>query len=197
MDKFRSHSQTGIFHILFSHTLFSPIFSLPILLSLWFLSPAVAAYYQWKDDGGVVHLTNDPAGIPEKYRGRAKEVPFPDRTVPQEPPSSSGTAASQEVPPSRNEVDSQGHDRAWWQARVKEWKGKKEEAEQNLSDAKGRLNKLLALTSPTLARRQKETEIREEIKKYEEALQEANQMLNERLPEEARKGGALPGWLRD
>ena len=36
--------------------------------------PAVADIYRWEDEAGVLHFTDDPSSIPEKYRRRAQEI---------------------------------------------------------------------------------------------------------------------------
>ena len=96
----------------------------------------------------------------------------------------------------REDVDFDGHNREWWQARVSEWKRKKTRAKQRLANASERLN-TVPLTLPFLAREKKEREIRQKIQAYKAKAQEAEQMLNEVLPEKARKAGAPPGWLRE
>jgi len=35
---------------------------------------SLADIYRWEDDSGVVHFTDTPANIPEKYRGRKKMI---------------------------------------------------------------------------------------------------------------------------
>jgi hypothetical protein len=46
-----------------------------IALSLLALTaPALADVYRWEDEAGVLHFTDDPSSIPEKYRGRVKDI---------------------------------------------------------------------------------------------------------------------------
>jgi len=42
------------------------------LLSL--AAPSFADIYRWEDETGVIHFTDDPSGIPEKYRGKSKDI---------------------------------------------------------------------------------------------------------------------------
>jgi len=37
-------------------------------------SPSPADIFRWEDEGGGIHFTDDPSGIPEKYRGQAKDI---------------------------------------------------------------------------------------------------------------------------
>jgi len=51
-------------------------FLYPASIALLFLaltSPALADIYRWEDESGVLHFTDDPSSIPEKYRGRVRD----------------------------------------------------------------------------------------------------------------------------
>jgi len=45
-----------------------------LALSLAFVAPALADIYRWEDESGVIHFTDDPSSIPEKYRGQSREI---------------------------------------------------------------------------------------------------------------------------
>ena len=94
------------------------------------------------------------------------------------------------------DVDDQGHDREWWQKRVQEWERKKVGAQQQLARAQEEI-KAIPLIPPTPERTQKREALRLEIQTSQAQIEEAEQMLNEKLPEEARKAGTPPGWLRE
>ncbi len=42
-----------------------------------FSSGALADTYQWVDDKGIVHFTDDPDRIPARYQKRVREIPSP------------------------------------------------------------------------------------------------------------------------
>ncbi|MBI4948990.1 MAG: DUF4124 domain-containing protein [Deltaproteobacteria bacterium] len=48
----------------------------PVLIALIVLSasPALAELYQWKDSEGVVHITDRPENIPERYTGQVRVI---------------------------------------------------------------------------------------------------------------------------
>ena len=51
----------------------------PVLCILAFSAPplappASADIYRWEDEGGVVHFTDDPSAIPQKYKGKVREI---------------------------------------------------------------------------------------------------------------------------
>lgn len=91
------------------------------------------------------------------------------------------------------EVDSHGNDRKWWRERVQGWENKKAEANSKLTQAREELAKSQL---PNYIGIQKRLELNEQIEQYQNELREAEEMLNVTLPEEARKAGAPPGWLR-
>jgi hypothetical protein len=154
-------------------------------------------FYQWQDDQGVVHLTDDLQNVPERYRDRVREITLPDeKSGPSEAPPAPPTTEGQQGFQPPEETDSEGHNREWWRNRIEGWRETKAEAEQQLADARERLN-TIPLTLAEVTRAQKRREIQLEIETYEKQIQEADRMLKEVLPEEARKAGAPPGWLRE
>lgn len=156
-------------------------------------SPVLAQVYRWEDEQGVIHMTDDLQKVPEEYRERTREIILPkEKEVVSSLPKTEG---SQVITPYKD-ADLVGHDRKWWQNRVREWKQKKTEAEQQLAEARKQLNMIpLNLSFPI--RLQTKQEILQDIETYEKKVQEAEQVLSEELPEEARRAGAPPGWVRE
>lgn len=193
-----------------------PVFA----LLLAFAPGAIAAggVYQWTDGNGAVHFTDDPGKIPKKFHNSVRELRPPDQEeenapkgVPSEedmeavapveaPPAVSPKPAPESessslVAPSEA-VDFNGHNREWWRQRVQEWQAKKTDAQAKLADAQERLGKerFLNATTGNMKRIQ---DISAEVSKYERELKEAESMLTDGLPDEARRAQAPPGWLRD
>ena len=44
------------------------------LASLAFVAPSLADIYRWEDESGVIHFTDDRSTIPEKYKGKSREI---------------------------------------------------------------------------------------------------------------------------
>jgi len=92
--------------------------SLLVLLMLFQLAPpfAHAAFYQWKDASGVVHLTDNPDKIPKLYQKKTKRLDLAG------PPKPAGAAASMPQAAPRAAAPRPpapgGHDERWWRARV-------------------------------------------------------------------------------
>lgn len=146
-------------------------------------------FYQWTDEDGGVHLTDDLSKIPKNYRDAVREIPVPDEVIkpeaaPSRPPDSAAPSQSSE------DLDFQGHNRQWWRQRLQEWRGRKASAEQSLAEARDRFNLRYFNHQPL-------GDVRQEIEQYETDIREADRMLNDVIPEEARTAGAPPGWLRE
>ena len=63
------------------------------LLSLSMSTLAQAATYQWQDEQGVTHLTDNSDSIPARYLNRTKELPSAPGQVARETPAASPAAA--------------------------------------------------------------------------------------------------------
>jgi len=67
-----------------------------VLLALSAPALAQASTYQWRDDRGVTHFTDNPDSIPETYLNRARELPSvkteSKAKAPSEAPASLGSA---------------------------------------------------------------------------------------------------------
>jgi len=64
-----------------------------LMLSLLILPCANAAFYQWTDEAGVVHMTDDPDKVPKQYRDKARRLQLPDS-----PPAPAAAPAPQAAP---------------------------------------------------------------------------------------------------
>lgn len=86
-------------------------------LMLSFLLPAqlYAAFYQWTDAAGVVHMTDDADKVPQQYRGKASQIEVPD--APRAPASPPATQAAPLRPPPAKTTEPGGHGERWWRDR--------------------------------------------------------------------------------
>ena len=51
------------------------VLKIGLILVLPVASPALAQVYQWTDEKGQHHMTDDPNRVPEQYRSKAQEAP--------------------------------------------------------------------------------------------------------------------------
>ena len=149
--------------------------------------PAFAQTYRWIDEEGVINFTDDLQKIPDRYRGQLDIVILPPLSQKEEP------KVSPLLPsPPAEDTDLQGHGREWWYEKVRGWEEKRDQAMDRLE----KLNlELQALKFRNILFAE-QNRIIEEIRQVERERQEAEQMLTEVLPEEARKAGTPSGWLR-
>lgn len=82
-----------------------------LLLALCAPALASAASYQWRDDQGVTHFTDDADRVPEKYLNRAREIQSvagekkPASQQPAIPENGAPTATADAAPPAKGASD--------------------------------------------------------------------------------------------
>ena len=96
----------------------STLFFVVLLLQLY-TTPVQAAYYQWVDEAGVTHFTDDPDSIPSRYQKRAKKLALPDEPAPARAAPGARApaplAAPEDAAPGRGSFG--GHQERWWRDR--------------------------------------------------------------------------------
>ncbi len=113
-------------------------------------------------------------------------------------PSDGASAASR--PEATTKTDDDGHDEQWWKARVQPLLRRLNAATAKLEAAKARAEAIatdttragLGARTATMRRAERTAA---EIDRYAAEVANARRALED-LEEEARKAGALPGWLR-
>lgn len=162
---------------------------LAILLLFFANFLSAAEVYRWVDENGTPHFTDSPSKIPPAFRKRATIEEIGPATI-IEP------IAPFEYSDPVQQTDLNGHDQQWWRNQVRQWTEKKEEAALKLSEAEGELGKIEHGNEMITSRMAERNHLLKEIEKQQQALREAEEMIRTVLPEEARKAGAPPGWLR-
>lgn len=154
--------------------------------------------YQWTDDKGVVHITDGLGKVPKKYRDKAVKLQQPKKEgldqgqqVQQESGYPSGTDA--EV------ADAVA--KAAWQQRMRAARQRLAGAESRYQELVQRRNELLQSwggpASGHLAERIEADRIEQEMKDVQQGIDEAREDIDVVIPDEARKAGIPPGWLRE
>ncbi len=104
-------------------------------------------------------------------------------------------------------TDNNGHDRLWWKSRLERWKNKNQKAAEKYkaaSDDWNRYNGLLQGVSATGSVSNFQVTQYQDLRgaarvRMDDAQKEmdnAENMINRVIPDEARKAGAPPGWVR-
>ena len=168
---------------------------------LWLSAPNQVSFsgkiYKWVDETGNVGFTDDLLNIPEKFRNTATLES--ESAAPRQEPVS---AEKHILLPSLNELhtDGSGHDRAYWQGRVKELQDRRVELVEHKKEID---QKIEILNGPRGSGRltnrnylKLHEELLDELSRTEQDIKEIDDQLENGLPEEARKANAPPGWLR-
>jgi hypothetical protein len=171
----------------------------------WLAWPGVAAatFYQWTTPDGVIGLTDDPGRIPAQYRTTAKAYESPGVAPYSIQPEANAGQPSPSPPDSASDssmtgaVDQNGHDRAWWQARVQELKSQRTELVNQQEQAQKKFNEIQYFGRQTYGELHETQLLREQIDDMTGQIKEIDQQLTSDLPNEARQAGAPLGWVRN
>ncbi len=152
--------------------------------------------YQWTDDKGVTHITDELGKVPKKYRDKALTLES----------SKEGEAAQgqqKRASPSdyTREEEREANQKAHWQQRMREAKQRLADAEQRYRDLDQRRSELLGrwggVASGRLQEREEAERITKEMQQVQREIDNARNQVEVVIPDEARKAGAEPGWLRE
>ncbi len=181
-----------------------------ILLGLILFSSSALGQggYKWVDEKGTVHFTDDLSQVPDKYRDQISETKPQGKPVLSpsgEPPKSTGEEKKIQ-PPSESaseEKDLLGRGEDWWRATAKKWNEKLETAQKDYQKAfkEWKLKEQELESSkfkPDSLKRKLKLELNaleEKVRGCENQVEEAKNMVENVLPEQARKYGANPDWL--
>ena len=114
--------------------------SLVLLLLLPLLAwRAHAAVFEWIDDAGVVHFTDDSKNIPAKYRKKTRVLELPEAA-----PAGSGGQPQRAEPqrsPSRAAFPG-GHSEEWWRQRFAALRGEVKTLQDGLQTKQAKLVEL-------------------------------------------------------
>lgn len=179
----------------------------------WLLSvPSVHAQetYQWVDDKGTVHFTDNISQVPEKYQDQVKKKKTPKESAPAPSPSSSPSPSirppQSKAPPEPDveKKDILGRGEDWWRDKAMEWKQKLIKAQKDYEAAQTALKaKDKELEDAKFKPKSFQRKLQDELKVLEEKanaqktqVDEAKNMLENVLPKQAEEYRADPSWVR-
>ncbi len=155
--------------------------------------------YEWKDDTGAVHITDNLGSVPEKYRETVKKTT--GRPGTESKGAEQGTKINPAAPSEKSAGENDEAKKAEWRQRLVDWKGRMADAEkryQKLNEERTQLlsgwNTRAYVPPENMARVE---QIEKEMETTKKAIDDARNMINVVIPEEARKAGIPPGWLRE
>lgn len=155
-------------------------------------------FYQWTDEKGVVHITDGLGKVPKKYRDKAVKLETSKDESAVEDQQPQETINSPHV--TEEEIREQDR-KALWQGRMKDAKKKLAELKQRYQELDQKRNELLMSwggpASGRLGDRVQAEQIAEKMKEVQKEIDAAQNEIEEVIPDEARKAGVPPGWLRE
>jgi len=155
--------------------------------------------YQWTDDQGVVHITDRLGEVPDQFRAKARVVEGSHKSEAAQEPAIQKNAEPLITP--QNEEDADEARKALWQNRIHEWKARLADAERSYRELdQQRTELLMSWGGPAygpIENKVKADQIEQQMKEVQKQIDEARNMLDVVIPEEARKEGIPPGWLRE
>jgi chromosome segregation ATPase len=152
--------------------------------------------YEWTDSKGGVHITDQPGTIPERYRSTVHQVEAPPgektESIEQRSAPDSGISDNAE-----NEADL----KETWQQRMRRAKRHLSDLEQQYQELDQKRNEALGrwggVASGRLEDREEAERIGLEMKHLQQEISDARNQIEVVIPDEARKAGIPPGWLRE
>jgi hypothetical protein len=175
-----------------------------LCLLLWASAGAAdveTTIFRWKDDQGMVHVTDSMDKVPEQYRSQVNQH---DTSRPAEA-GGSQQATQPAAQPGGNASTGAGDEgqKTAWQQQLRV-------AKQKLADAEGRQRSLAqrkaqlasqwgsagaALPPQNVVDEMKQIDA--DMKRAEQEMTEARRTIDVEIPDAARKAGVPPGWLRE
>ncbi len=154
--------------------------------------------YQWTDEKGVVHISDSLDKVPEKFRENAKKL--------ESAPGTSGVESQRRpgymtAPSGYSEEEREADRKEEWQERMKAAKQKLANAEQRYTELEQKRDQLLRSwggpASGHLEGREEADRIDQEMKQVQQEINDARNQIEVVIPDEARRAGVPPGWLRE
>jgi hypothetical protein len=185
------------------------LFILVAMITLPFVAGS-QEIYQWVDEKGTVHFTDDISQIPERYQDQVKKKKIPPEPAPAPSPSPSPSPSvrppqSKAPPaPAAEKKDILGRGEDWWRDKAMEWKQKLIKAQKDYAAAEAALKakeKELeqSIYKPDSFKRRLQAEIRvleQNANEQKKQVDEAKNMLEKVLPRQAEEYRADPNWVR-
>jgi hypothetical protein len=155
---------------------------------------AEAAIYEWVDDQGVTHFTDDPDSVPAKFLKRVKKRnPISDDSTRQ----SESQAVSKPAPATTMVTEYGGHNEAWWRSNFATLRASIKELQESLPGKKEELSALRhkKRVYQRATDRVKYTKQQKAIEKDQARIAELEQKLAT-LEDDASRAGVPFEWRR-
>ena len=171
-----------------------------IVLSLLMILTATLSFgetYQWTDERGGIHYTDEYTKVPERFRSNMKKI--------EEEKETTSIKKEGEIPEKGKEAplkDRLGRGEEYWKTLVGELKNKiraLQEKNENLRLKYNELTQKHNNSKSSLERgnfRRERDQTKSEMDQIKVEIEELMIMLEKKIPEEAELFGAKPEWIR-
>jgi len=159
--------------------------------------------YQWKDDQGVVNVTDNLDKVPPKYRSQATQLRQPGVNKEEQNRGDTGKGEQQQNLDAGTSQDRGEIEKAQWQQRMQDARRRLTVAEDQYSQIEQRRNELMSRTGssgaalPTQEMIDEMNDLSEELARARIEVDNARKEVQVTIPDEARRAGIPPGWLRE
>ena len=152
--------------------------------------------YQWKDKQGNIHITDGLGNVPEQYRSKARRMETPKKDASEQEQREPGGQAAPYSPGDNTEAQ-----KDFWQRRMRDARARVADAERRLGELEKEKTDLIANWGDAAYAPDKDRrsvgQIEQEMGQVRREISEARDQMENVIPEEARKQGVPPGWLRE
>jgi len=167
---------------------------LAVCLLLFAASPVRAEFYRWVDQDGKEFYTNDREKVPQEYRDSATAV------NPDESRVSVGNKRSAPGKPSvavREHKDKYGKGEEYWHKKAANLRLKLRDRQDEYDLVVKQMEDQDQKPGKLTSRKKTASSLGKKKQKLEKEIAQTRRALEVDLPEDARKAGAYPGWIRE
>jgi hypothetical protein len=171
---------------------------LVLLLLFSFSSLATGdAVYQWTDEHGVIHFTDDHTTVPKELRPDVEGRYMPTT----EAETGSTTETEEEIEGILIEDDFKEKDEAWWRNWAEKWRRSLQASHEAYEKLRLRYNALANEFNASKDSERREEikadlhQMRREMERFKADHEKAQRMLEVVLPSQARKAGKPIEWV--
>ena len=171
--------------------------SIIILFILFISAICFAEVYRWVDEKGAVHFTDDITQVPERYRSKTEEIGSSEEKEEAKPEGEATPGKKEET-----YKDQLGRGEDYWKGRVVEWKQKLREQEDKLEALRVKYNGLTERFNDSRSTaergnlRRERDQVKKEMDQSRIQIEDAKNMLEKKIPEEAALYKAKPEWIK-
>ncbi len=149
--------------------------------------------YQWIDDRGAIHITDSLDKVPKKFREKANMM---EQSGKEDTAAGHGEQTSAPAAPVRVDAEVEAGQMAVWQMRMKDARERLANLERQYQTLEQKRISLLTMNAAP-ADKAEAQRIEEEMKGVQLDINIARNDIAVTIPDEARKAGVPPGWLRE